>query len=349
MNKWDVVRAWGRILSGRQPNLSIEITKECPLRCPGCYAYEPGHLGDAGPLRSLADFRGQELVDRVLALVDEHDPIHVSIVGGEPLVRYRELETLLPILSQRGVAVQLVTSAVRPIPAAWRHIHELQICVSIDGLQPEHDARRAPATYERILKHVEGHFVTVHCTITSQMAAREGSCEEFLAFWTARPEVKRVWFSLFTPQVGGTDPEILSPELKASLMAELKRLRPRFPKMILPDLAMEGYLNPPRSPAECVFARTTQCLSADLETAITPCQFGGSPDCAQCGCFASAGLNALAQHRLFGVVPLTAMLDGSEQVGRAAAWARGLVSREKPVTRSLPVVAPPMALPASDD
>ncbi len=35
----EVVQAWCRILSGYRPNLSIEITKECPLRCPGCYAY----------------------------------------------------------------------------------------------------------------------------------------------------------------------------------------------------------------------------------------------------------------------------------------------------------------------
>ena len=34
-----VIRGWGQILAGRQPNLSIEITRECPLTCPGCYAY----------------------------------------------------------------------------------------------------------------------------------------------------------------------------------------------------------------------------------------------------------------------------------------------------------------------
>ena len=34
-----VLQAWGRILAGYQPNLSIEITRECPLTCPGCYAY----------------------------------------------------------------------------------------------------------------------------------------------------------------------------------------------------------------------------------------------------------------------------------------------------------------------
>ena len=31
--------AWGRILAGRVPNLSVEITRECPLTCPGCYAF----------------------------------------------------------------------------------------------------------------------------------------------------------------------------------------------------------------------------------------------------------------------------------------------------------------------
>jgi organic radical activating enzyme len=114
MRKLDVVRAWGRILSGHRPSLSIEITRECPLRCPGCYATKKT-LGEAGPLRSLADYKGEALVEGVLSLVRQHRPLHVSIVGGEPLVRFRELNVLLPRLSELGINVQLVTSAVRPI------------------------------------------------------------------------------------------------------------------------------------------------------------------------------------------------------------------------------------------
>src|SRR3954469_4680675 len=92
-----IVQAWGRILSGYRPNLSIEITRECPLRCPGCYAYEDAHLGDSGVnLRQLADKKGDELIDGGVALVDQSRPLHVSIVGGEPLVRYRELEAIIP-------------------------------------------------------------------------------------------------------------------------------------------------------------------------------------------------------------------------------------------------------------
>ena len=82
------------------------------------------------------------------ALIDQHDPLHLSIVGGEPLVRYRELDTILPQLAERGIYTQLVTSAVRPIPSEWAAIARLQVVVSIDGLQPEHDVRRTPATYD---------------------------------------------------------------------------------------------------------------------------------------------------------------------------------------------------------
>ena len=39
-----IIRAWGKILAGDRPALSVEITQEWPLRCPGCYAYLDDHL-----------------------------------------------------------------------------------------------------------------------------------------------------------------------------------------------------------------------------------------------------------------------------------------------------------------
>src|SRR5712691_12975147 len=140
------MHAWGAILQGRRPSLSIEITRECPLRCPGCYAYEDAHLGGEITLRQLIDHKDNELVSGVLNLVDRYKPLHLSIVGGDPLVRYRELEVLLPRLSERGIYVQVVTSAFRTLPLTWTKLPRLSIVVSIDGLQPEHDVRRKPAT-----------------------------------------------------------------------------------------------------------------------------------------------------------------------------------------------------------
>ncbi len=293
----EVIQAWKSVLSGRRPSLAIEITRECPLRCPGCYAYEDGHVGGLN-LRQLQDKRGDELVQGVLALVDEHRPLHLSIVGGDPLVRHREVTTLLPQLNARGIYVQVVTSAFRQIPAEWAQIERLNIVVSIDGLQPEHDQRRKPATYDRILESIRGHQVVVHCTITGQMMKRPGYLQEFIEFWSAKPEIKRIWMSMFTPQVGATDPEILTQAERAQAAAELFRLRRLFPKLDMPEGLIQEFLHPPASPEECIFAQTTHTISADLKSRITPCQFGGNPDCSQCGCVASMGLAAVGNHKL---------------------------------------------------
>jgi organic radical activating enzyme len=310
-----IVSAWGRILSGYRPSLSIEITRECPLRCPGCYAYGDDHLGGDVTLRQVRDYKGQALIDGVMALVERHRPLHVSIVGGEPLVRYRELDVLLPMIAARGIHTQLVTSAVREIPAGWRAIDNLSICVSIDGLPPEHDVRRAPATYERILKHISGHSITVHCTITRQQVNRPGYLEQFIQLWSARPEVEKIWVSLYTPQIGEVSEERLLPRDRESAIADLMALRLRYPKLKMPKGLIEAYAEPPQSPVDCVFAQTTHCVSADLTTKISPCQFGGAPDCSSCGCLASAGLAAVARHRLLGVIPLAPVFAGSMKVG----------------------------------
>src|SRR6478736_141800 len=234
-----IVRAWGKILRGYRPNLSIEITKECPLRCPGCYAYGDEHLGGAQTLRTLSDRKGQPLVEGILEVVDRMKPLHVSLVGGAPLVRYRELSVLLPQLAERGLFVQVVTRAVRPIPIEWAKIPRLQVCVSIDGLAPEHDVRRTPATYDRILKHIEGHQITVHCTVTRQQVRREGYIEEFLRFWQQNASTRLIWMSLYTPQIGELSAERLTKADRVHVVAEIKRLKPLFSKLQAPD----GLLN----------------------------------------------------------------------------------------------------------
>src|SRR6266550_2380956 len=271
VNARELVQAWGRILAGYRPNISIEITRECPLRCPGCYAYGDNHLGGDVTLRGLADYKGDELVTR----------------------------------------------AVRPIPREWAQLPRLQLVVSIDGLQPEHDARRTPATYDRIVKHIEGHQITVHCTVTRQQVRRAGSLEEFLRTWDANPNTRLIWISLYTPQKGEISEERLTAADRATVIAELRRLMPRIGKLQMREEMLKVYANPPASPDQCVFAQTTECYSADLERHITPCQFGGNPDCSNCGCLASAGLEAIGRHRLRGGISVGRIFDASLRVGRA--------------------------------
>ncbi len=317
MRKRDIFPAWGRILRGQQPFLSIEITKECPLRCPGCYAYEPEHLGGEVLLRQLTDRRGGDLVEGVLALVRRLRPLHLSIVGGEPLVRYRELDVLLPKLDRMGIEVQLVTSAVRRIPPEWARLRSLHLAVSIDGLPAEHDRRRSPATYERVLENIAGHSVIVHCTVTRQIAS-EAYLEEFARFWSGRPECRRIWFSLFTPQEGQAADERLGPEDRDRVVEALGRISAGFPKVHMPKPVLDGYREPPAQPGECIFAQTTTCVSADLTTRVTPCQFGGRPVCSECGCMASAALASIGKIRLAGLIPVSQVFRLSRKLGELA-------------------------------
>lgn len=298
MRTLDVVRAWGRILAGRMPSMSIEITRRCPLSCPGCYAYADDHLGAGASLTELREFEGDALIEGVLALVDLHRPLHLSIVGGEPLVRWREITQLLPALGKRGIHTQIVTSAVLPIPLEWRHFRRLNLVVSIDGLQPEHDKRRAPATYQRIHENIRGHVITVHCTVTRQMTQREGYLREFISVWANQPEVRKIWMSLYTPQMGETSSEMLPPEVRTRVIRELSALKDVFAKLDLPSGLLKAYQHPPSDPGHCVFALTTQTISADLCTLVTPCQLGGRPDCSQCGCIAAGVMEAVNRHRL---------------------------------------------------
>jgi MoaA/NifB/PqqE/SkfB family radical SAM enzyme len=325
-----VLQAWGGILAGRKPSLSIEITKECPLRCPGCYAFDAAHLGGESELRELSDYKGAELVKNVLAVIDREKPLHVSLVGGDPLVRYRELDQLLPELEARKVHTQIVTSAFRVIPVEWRRFARLNVVVSIDGLQPEHDERRKPATYERILKNIVGGKITIHSTVTGNIADRPGYLEEFLQFWTARPEIEKVWFSLFTPQRGAVAPEILTPTQRTFVVEELLRLRVLFPKLDMHESLIREMLSPPSSPKDCIFARTTHTISADLKTKITPCQFGGDPDCSQCGCIASMGLAAVGHHRVVGSLTAGQLFQLSDQLGQTWRKMTGAFSRPTP-------------------
>ena len=228
-----------------------------------------------------------------------------------------------------------MTSAVRPIPREWAALRRLQIVVSIDGLQPEHDARRKPATYDRILEHIKGHQITVHCTVTRQQVRRDGYLEEFVRFWSANKAVSQLWISLYTPQVGELSAERLTASDRQRVVDDLMRLRTVYSKLRMPKGMIESYVAPPHSPGECVFALTTACVSADFKTPITPCQFGGNPDCANCGCIASAGLAAVGRHRLPGGIRVGAIFERSYRIGqRVNAVRNALVSREGNVRAS---------------
>lgn len=308
--------AWGRILRGRIPLLSIEITKECPLSCPGCYAYGASHLGGEVTLTELSDSRGDELVEGVLELVRRHKPMHVSLVGGEPLVRHRELSRILPVLGEMGVFTLVVTSAVIPVPSEWMKIPRLRVAVSIDGLPEHHDERRKPATYERILKNIKGLEVNPHWVITRPMLERASYMEEYVAFWNARPETNRIWVSLYTPQIGEESAEKLTAENREFIARELPRLAKKYPKLLMNEGVAATFVRPPKDPNDCVFAKMSANYSADFKTRVEPCIFGGDPDCSQCGCAISSGLHWVRDVKVVGPLKVGHFISSSIGIGK---------------------------------
>lgn len=311
----DVFRSWYRILKGQATVLALEITNKCPLSCPGCYAYQPGHVSGAA-LETIRGYRGEELVSKILDLLDRKRPLGVFLVGGEPLLCVKELKVLLPEICSRRIDAEIVTSGVIPIPSEWNSLPGVRIVVSIDGLQPDHDLRRKPATYERILRNIEGRKIIVHCTVTSQMASCPDSLNKFLEFWSQRPEVGSIRISLYTPQAGEVSPEILSAPDRAAVISGLADLSTEYPKLRINPRMLESYKNPPASPRECIFSNITECLSADLKSPVTPCQLGGIPDCSQCGCVAAVGLEAVGRYRLPGGITLRQVFRLSNHIGR---------------------------------
>jgi len=321
----DLARAWWCVVNGRSPILSIEITRECPLACPGCYAYGESHLGGGKTLRELSDFRGDVLVDGIIGLVRQHRPLHVSLVGGEPMIRHRELDRILPALGDLGTFTMVVTSGVIPIPAHWMEIPRLVVAVSIDGLPEHHNVRRKPATYERILANICGRRINVHWVITRPMLSRPSYLEEYVAFWNSQPEVNRIWVSLYSPQTGEQSAERLTAEDRERVARDLPQLQTNYSKLLIPHGMARAFLKPPKSPVDCLFAKMSTNYSADLRSQVEPCVFGGNPDCSQCGCSISGALHWIRNVKVAGPLKVDHFLLPSLYVGSAVARLRGEV------------------------
>src|ERR1700722_12021278 len=165
--------------------------------------------------------------------------------------------------------------------------------------------------------------------------------EDFPRFGKFHHEVKRILVSSFPPQQGAEGPELISPPVRRQLLDELERLFPLYPKFQMNRKMIEELRHPPQSPEECIFARTTMSLSADLETRIGPCQFGGKPDCTQCGCVASMALAAVGHHRVLPGLTAGDLMFASERVGATIGSVRSLL-RGKP--QQLPPPRPPLTV-----
>ena len=253
------------------------------------------------------------------------------------MVRHRELSRILPALAKREVFALVVTSGVIPVPMEWMKLPRVRVAISVDGLPEHHDIRRKPATYERILKNIEGRDVNIHWVITRPMLEREGYLEEYVTFWSERAEVNRIWVSIYTPQIGEHSAEMLIAEI-GSRGEGTAVVGHRYPKLLFNEGLAEAFLHPPKNPDECLFAKMSTNYSADLETRVEPCVFGGTPDCSQCGCAASSGLHWIRSVNVAGPLKVdhfVSQLRKNRRLGESAPIARGPALAMEPIAPSV--------------
>ena len=112
------------------------------------------------------------------------------------------------------------------------------------------------------------------------MLERPGYLEEYVSFWNARPEVNRILGESVHSQIGEQSTRaMLTREHRKTIANKLPRLSKRFPKLFVNSGIAGAFVDPPSSPKDCLFSKMSVNYSADLETRVEPCVFGGAPDC----------------------------------------------------------------------
>ncbi len=122
--------------------LELQITDRCNLRCRHCY------IGDRGPHDlPVATIRS------ILEEFGEMQGLRLLITGGEPLLHpaFSGVNDFLPSFAVRKV---LFTNGLLITGQLLRRLHVDEIQVSIDGLEPAHDALRGKGSFAKAVDAV---------------------------------------------------------------------------------------------------------------------------------------------------------------------------------------------------
>ena len=266
-----IVKAWGRILAGLHPNLSIEITRECPLRCPGCYAYGADHLGGDITCAKSATTRAKRSSPSSAprSRAPPASPLDRRRRAAGPLSRAERAPAearrarASTRSSSRARCARSRSSGPRIPPPADRRVDR----------RPPARARRAPEAGD-LRSHPEAHQGTqdhrpLHGDAAAGAPRRLPRRVRRLLVEQSRTPARSGSASTRRRSARSSDERLL-PADRERVVADLIALRKKYPKLQMPKGLIEVYATPPDSPDECIFAQTTTCVSADLKTQITP-------------------------------------------------------------------------------
>ena len=217
------------------------------------------HLGPLITLRRLSDYRGVDLVAATLsarsACITSAE-VHVS--RSLAASRWFAIANFLRGLAGARTKWEskcelggLRRSSATDSPGVEGLYPSLHLVVSIDGLAPEHDLRRTPSHLTIASSNTSPPTaLPVHCTVTRPMLARPGYLGRFRRFWSDRPEAVQNLVQHLYATGGRSIAGTLAAGGPGETLFEELSTTTQFPKVHLPRMALDGFRNPLRSPAE---------------------------------------------------------------------------------------------------
>jgi len=182
--------------------VGVQLTYRCNLRCVHCYQWNEAGLFQPFAPEQQRDELPLPVLERVLTQTAEARS-KLYVWGGEPLL-HSQFDEAAALIARFGRAVNLCTNGllIEPHLEALRALGPgLVLFVSVDGLEPQHDAMRGRGTFAKVARQLEavlaekraGRFageVSLSCMVAD---ATIGHLAE-IAAWAERLGVNSLYF-----------------------------------------------------------------------------------------------------------------------------------------------------------
>ena len=277
---------------------SIDVSKECNLRCAHCYFFE-GQDGEAPAFVGKSELTVEEWVTKLESMRRTRSRLEFPFfqctwVGGEPLIR-KDLIDAGRRFFRYNTVVTNGTIALPPWP-------DVNFYISIDGDEQTHERiRRKKGIYRRAMRHV-AERPELRITIAYCITRENAHCLEQAVIDWSRAGATHMTFDFYTPigdMCDRDDGLFLSLHERDRVLDQLLALRRIYGDFfVLPERVFR------LMKSDRCKAVTDSCLFAARAFAFGPdgvqkekCMMGPKADCDRCGCVVPFYLASLTDRR----------------------------------------------------
>jgi Fe-coproporphyrin III synthase len=280
---------------------SIDVSKDCNLRCRHCYFFEEEHDSELSIEQWIAKL---EEIRRTRSR-REFPFFCCTWVGGEPLIRRELIERGRKYFRHNVV----VTNGTIPLPD-WPDVNWY---ISIDGDEGLHEwIRNKKGIYQKAMRNVQEHpelSVTIAYCVTRQNAQ---CIEQVVKDWN-EAGASHITFDFYTP-IETIEDDLWLPfaerDRVLDLLVELRRVYGDF--FVIPErvFRLMRSENSKRVTDNCPFTKAAFNFGPD-GVSKGKCMMGEKADCDRCGCVVPFYMWSLTDRRLV-------LEDMGRELGQAA-------------------------------